>query len=387
MQQAIGSTEEMVLLHRPTLPPTAWDYIKECLDTGWVSSAGAFVTKFEEELAARAGCARAVAVVNGTAALHVCLHLAGVQNGDEVLCPSLSFVATANAISHSGATPHFVDATETRLSLCPQALRGRLEQIAERKANETINRETGRRIKALVLMHCFGHPGEIAEIAEICALYNIVFIEDAAESLGSFYHGKHTGQFGLMSAVSFNGNKILTTGGGGAILTNDVELANQAKHLTTTAKKPHAWEFEHDAVAWNYRMPNINAALGFAQLEILDDLLTAKRRVAERYARAFESIDEVTFLQEPENCRSNYWLNAFILHPDCADQRQPVLQALNDAGYQARPLWKPMHQLPMYKNCPAGELRMTDSLYQRVVNIPSSADLSVEQLSPIVLPL
>lgn len=375
VQQAIGPAEELVLLHRPTLPPSAWDYVKECLDTGWVSSAGAYVTRFEEQLAARTGCARAVAVVNGTAALHVCLHLAGVLPGDEVLCPSLSFVATANAISHSGATPHFVDASESRLSLCPHALRTRLEHVAERKTSGTVNRETGRRISALVLMHCFGHPGEIAEIAEICDEFQIAFIEDAAESLGSYYQGQHTGQFGLLSAVSFNGNKILTTGGGGAILTNNIDLANRAKHLTTTAKIPHAWEFEHDAVAWNYRLPNINAALGVAQLEILDELLAAKRRLAERYTDCLASLPEVTFLREPSDCRSNYWLNALILQPEQVSQRVPVLQALNDAGYQARPLWKPMHYLPMYAECPAGDLQMTESLYERVINIPSSADL------------
>ncbi len=375
LQQAIGPAQEMVLLHRPTLPPTAWDYVKECLDTGWVSSAGAYVTRFEEQLAARTGCARAVAVVNGTAALHVCLHLAGVLPGDEVLCPSLSFVATANAISHSGAIPHFIDVSESRLSLCPQALRGRIEQVAALKPDGPVNRQTGRRIGALVLMHCFGHPGEIREIAEICDEFQIPLIEDAAESLGSYYQGRHTGQFGLLSAVSFNGNKILTTGGGGAILTNNIELANRAKHLTTTAKVPHPWEFEHDAVAWNYRLPNINAALGVAQLEILDELLAAKRRLAERYIACFASVPEVTFLQEPGDSRSNYWLNALILTLEQVGQRIPILQALNDAGYQARPLWKPMHCLPMYAHCPAGDLRVSESLYERVINIPSSADL------------
>ncbi len=376
-KSADDASRELVLLHRPYLPATAWGYVKECLDTGWVSSAGAFVSRFEERLAEVTGCRRAVAVVNGTAALQVCLHLAGVQSGDEVICPSLSFVATANAISHCGATPHFVDVSNERLSICPLELKAHLESVAEQTPTGLRNRQSGRRISALVLMHCFGHPGAIAEVAAICEEYSIAFIEDAAESLGSYYKGAHTGTFGKLSAISFNGNKILTTGGGGAIVTNDNDLADQAKHLTTTAKLPHAWEFSHDQVAWNYRMPNINAALGFAQLEILSTLMDAKRRLANRYQAAFAAIDELQFLAEPADSRSNYWLNALILKPQFADQRDAVLDGLNRAGYQARPLWQPMHHLPMYRDCPRGSMERTESLYRRVINIPSSPDLEM----------
>jgi perosamine synthetase len=379
VRNAIGPAEEMVLLHRPYLPPTAWTYIKECLDTGWVSSAGSYVTRFEEELAKFTGARRAVAVVNGTAALHGCLHLAGVKPGDEVLCPSLSFVATANAISHCGAIPHFVDASAANLGVCPEALEARLQEVGQPSGDGLINRQTGRRIAAVVLMHCFGHPGSIEEIKSICDRYSIPLIEDAAESLGSFYQGKHTGRYGTISAVSFNGNKILTTGGGGAILTDDNALADRAKHLTTTAKVPHAWEFHHDSVAWNYRLPNLNAALGVAQLEILPELIAAKRRLAERYQAAFQKVPGLRFLEEPPATCSNYWLNGICLEADDLDQRNAVLQALNQANYQSRPLWQPMHFLPMYAACPRGDLQNTESLYRRIINIPSSPDLALNR--------
>jgi perosamine synthetase len=375
MGAAIGEAEELVLLHRPFIPPTAWQYVKECLDTGWVSSAGAYVSRFEQLLAETTGCRRAVAVVNGTAALQVCLHLAGVRANSEVLCPALSFVATANAISHCHAVPHFVDVSRERLSICPAALASRLEAIAVPGPAGVTNRETGRPISAVVLMHCFGHPGAIQEIADICARYDLPLIEDAAESLGSYYQGQHTGRFGRLSAISFNGNKILTTGGGGAIVTDDEQLADQAKHLTTTAKQAHPWEFHHDAVAWNYRLPNLNAALGVAQLEVLPRLVEAKRRLADRYAAAFAGIEGVTFLREPADSRSSYWLNTLVLAPDLAEQRDSVLTALNHAGYQSRPLWQPMHYLPMYAACPRGPLANTELLYASVINIPSSADL------------
>ncbi len=377
LADVIGETNELILLHRPYFPPTAWEYVKECLDTGWVSSAGAFVSKFETALAEKVGTARAVAVVNGTAALEVCFRLSGVQREDEVICPSLSFIATANAISHCGATPHFVDVTLERLSLCPEALKQRLSQVTKSGPNGPINRETGKRIGAVCLMHCFGHPGEIDAIAEVCSAYDIPLVEDAAESLGSFYKGKHTGRFGRMAAVSFNGNKILTTGGGGAILTDDGVLADNAKHLTTTAKIPHPWEFQHDEVGWNYRLPNINAALGYAQLEILDDLLAAKRRLALRYLERFQSVEGLNFLSEPADSRSNYWLNAIVTEKESSEQLQTILACLNQAGYQCRPIWEPLHQLRMYRACPAGPLMRTMSLKHRVVNIPSSADLAL----------
>ena len=377
MELAIGPASDLVLLHRPYLPPRAWEYVKDCLDTGWVSSAGAYVTRFEKELAKLTGCERAVATVNGTAALQVCLHLAGVGRDDEVIAPSLTFVATANAIAHCGAIPHFVDASSTRLSICPEALRTRLKKISAAGPNGPINRETGRRIAAVCLMHCLGQPAELDAIVEICNQYDIPLVEDAAESLGSTYRNKHTGRFGKLAAVSFNGNKILTTGGGGAILTDDHDLADRAKHLTTTAKVPHAWEFQHDAVAWNYRMPNINAALGVAQLEVLPELIAAKRALAMRYRDSFQELADVAqFLSEPSDSRSNYWLNAITLTAAYEACRDELLGRLNAAGYQCRPLWIPMHELPIYAGSPRGPLERTEELCRRVINIPSSADLS-----------
>ncbi len=376
VEKAIGPATELVLLHKPYLPETAWEYVKECLDTGWVSSAGSYVTRFEEELARFTGCRRAVATVNGTAALEVCLHLAGVKPGDEVLCPSLSFVATANAISHCGASPHFVDVSEDRMTLCPQALETRLREIAKPGPSGLLNRLTGRRVAALCPMHCFGHPSDMQALCAIAARYDLPVIEDAAESLGSTLNGKHTGRFGLLSAVSFNGNKILTTGGGGAILTDDDELADQAKHLTTTAKVPHAWEFRHDQVAWNFRMPNINAALGVAQLEVLPAMIDAKRTLAEAYFDAFRDVEGITVLHEPPDCRSNYWLNCLLITPRSADVRDDILRKLNEANFQARPLWQPMHCLPMYGDCSHGSLAATENAYAKALNIPSSVELS-----------
>ena len=375
--EAIGPAREQVLLHRPYFPPTAWQYVKECLDTGWVSSAGSYVNKFEQMLAETTGCKRAVATVNGTAALEICLRLVGVRAGEEVICPSLSFVATANAISHCSATPHFVDVSLDRLSICPRALEARLSGIATSGPDGIVNRMTGRRIAAVCLMHCFGHPGELDPIVDICERYGIPLIEDAAESLGSYYKTKHTGRFGKLSAMSFNGNKILTTGGGGAILTDDEELADRAKHLTTTAKVPHPWEFHHDEIAWNYRLPNINAALGVAQLEILPELLRAKRAISARYMNAFENMPGVRFLSEPCDSQSNYWLNGIAIENSNELRLGSLLNTLNAAGYQCRPIWEPMHQLPMYTECPRGALNNTESLKVQIVNIPSSADLAL----------
>ncbi len=376
VETAIGPATEPVLLHRPYFPPAAWQYVKECLDTGWVSSAGSYVSRFEQLLTQSVGCKRAVATVNGTAALEICMRLAGVQPGDEVICPSLSFVATANAISYCNATPHFVDVSLDRLSICPKALEARLQQVATSGRDGIVNRETGNRIVAICLMHCFGHPGDLDAILEICNRYGIPLIEDAAESLGSYYKSKHTGRYGVLSALSFNGNKILTTGGGGAVLTDDDDLADRAKHLTTTAKIPHPWEFHHDEVGWNYRLPNINAALGVAQLEILPELLNSKRSLAAKYTESFAKVLGVRVLQEPSDSTSNCWLNAIVLDDCDHSQQNSVLRTLNDAGYQCRPIWGPLHLLPMYVNCPRGPLNNTLDLRHRVINLPSSAQLA-----------
>ncbi|HBE66554.1 MAG TPA: LegC family aminotransferase [Planctomycetaceae bacterium] len=383
VRHVVGQRDEFTLLHGPYLPPNAWAYTKECLDTGWVSSAGQFVTRFEEELADFVGCRRAVAVVNGTAALEMCFRLSGVEAGNEVICPSLTFVATANAISHCGAVPHFVDVEPSTMGLCPDALGNRLDEIGERRGGIVVNRSTGRQISAVCAMHCFGYPARLDELGQVCKTWGIPLVEDAAESLGSFYHDVHTGRRSKLSAVSFNGNKIITTGGGGAILTDDDQLADLAKHLTTTAKTSHKWEFHHDEVAWNYRMPNVNAAIGCAQLEQLPAILRAKRELHERYRAAMEPIDGVDLLSDPPGCSSNHWLNCLVLSVSCAGARDGVLEELNAAGLQSRPLWQPMHCLPMFKNSSAGPLEVTDSLYHRCINVPSSSYL-VEGLGATV---
>lgn len=361
-----------VPLHEPIFPGDEWLYVKECLDTGWVSSAGKFVERFENELAEYVGVRHAIAVVNGTAALHVCLLLAGVKSGDEVLMPALTFVATANAVTYCGAVPHFIDCEERTLGLDSHKLATYLEEIAEHRPDGCFNRRTGRRIKAVVPMHAFGHPVDIDPLCDLCDRFGIELIEDAAESLGSFYKGCHTGQRGLLSALSFNGNKIVTTGGGGAILTNDVELGRLAKHLTTTAKLPHRWEFNHDMVAYNYRMPNINAALGCAQLDQLPGFLATKRALAERYRKAFADVPGIRFFTEPDSCKSNYWLNTLLLDESNAGQRDALLESSNNAGIMTRSAWTPMHRLPMFGNCPRMDLVVTESLARRLVNIPSS---------------
>lgn len=376
VEKAIGKGSETILLHRPYFPASTNRYVQECVDTGWVSSAGSYVTRFENLLSETTGAKRAVATVNGTAALEMCFRLAGVQTGDEVLCPSLTFVATANSIHHCGATPHFIDVSIDRLSICPESLQGHLKTIATVGTDgKLINRHTGRRIAALCVMHCFGHPAPIDELLTICREFEIPLIEDAAESLGSYYREIHTGRMGLLSAVSFNGNKIVTTGGGGAILTDDEDLADLAKHVTTTAKVPHRWEFHHDRIGWNFRMPNINAALGVAQLEIFSELLDAKRKLADCYQQTFADLEEIAFLTEPSDSRSNYWLNGIRMPGASVADRDIILSALNDAGYQSRPIWEPMHQLPMFSNAPRSELPRTEQLKGEIINIPSSADL------------
>lgn len=375
VQDVVGPHTQPLLLHAPDLGGNVSKYVQECIDTGWVSSAGSFVTRIEHDLAAYTGAKYAVAVVNGTAALQVALLLAGVKRNDEVLIPDLTFIATANAVSHCSAIPHLCDVSHQTLGMDATKLNQHLSQIAEVKDGQCINKQTHRRIAAVVPMHTFGHPVDLDTLIEVASRWNIPIVEDAAESLGSYYHGQHTGTFGLLGTLSFNGNKTITTGGGGAILTNDEALAIRAKSITTTAKRPHRWEFVHDEVAFNYRMPNINAAMGCAQLERLDELLKRKRILAERYIKAFEGIAGVRVFHEPQGCRSNYWLNTLIL--DHADKtlRDRILTALNDAGLQSRPIWTPMHQLQMYKDCPRMDVLVTDDLAGRIINVPSSAGL------------
>ena len=376
LQQVLGAPEKGFSLHEPEFAGNEWKYVKECIDTGWVSSIGKYVDEFERCLATYTEAKHAVAVVNGTAAQHIALLLMGIGPGDEVIIPSLSFVATANAVAHCGAIPHFVDSTERTLGLDPEALEKHLKQTTERAAGGLRNTLTGRRIAGIVPMHTFGHPVEITELLEVAGRVGLPVIEDAAESLGSYYQGRHTGTFGHLGILSFNGNKVITTGGGGAILTNDSELARKAKYLTTTAKRPHRWEFFHDEIAYNYRLPNLNAALGCAQLERLEDTLARKRQLTERYREVFQSAHGLHFVEEPKDCHSNYWLNAVRLIDPSMSARDILLSTANDAGFQCRPAWTLLHKLPMYASCPRAELPTAEKLEASLINIPSSAYLA-----------
>ncbi|WP_050479719.1 LegC family aminotransferase [Herbaspirillum rhizosphaerae] len=376
LKSVLPSPDARAALHEPQFSGNEWAYVKDCIDTGWVSSVGKFVDRFEQDLAAYTGTRHAIAVVNGTAALHVCLLLVGVEAGDEVLMPALTFIATANAISYCDAVPHFVDSDMATLGLDPHKLERHLESIAEMRGDACYNKQTGRRIKAAVPMHTFGHPVDLDALVEICRRYRIELIEDAAESLGSSYKGRHTGNWGRVSALSFNGNKVVTTGGGGAILTNDSELAKLAKHLTTTAKVPHKWSFAHDRVGFNYRLPNINSALGCAQLEQLPGFVESKRALAKAYAAVFENIAGVRFFSEPSFARSNYWLNVLLLDPENAMERDTLLDLSNGLGIMTRPTWTLMHRLPMFKECPRmPSLEIAEDIERRLINIPSSASL------------
>lgn len=362
--------KEFVPLHEPTFNDKEVEYVTDCVKTGWVSSVGAYVNRFEEDLAKFVGVKRAVAVVNGTAALHIALKVAGVKAEDEVLMPSLTFIATANAVSYLGAVPHFIDVSINTLGVDADKLKIYLEQIGKLQNNQLYNRETGRRISALVPMHTFGHAADIEGLLKVCDMYNVTLVEDAAESLGTYYKGKHTGSFGKVSALSFNGNKIMTTGGGGAIVTDDDALADYAKHLTTTAKIPHRWAYEHDEIGFNYRMPNINAALGCAQLEKLPLFIQQKRELTKHYEQWLAGIEGVQLFKEPANTNSNYWLQTILL--DEQFNRDEVLDFLNEQGVMSRPIWNPMHHLAIYQNCPKSDLSVTDQLNRSVVNIPST---------------
>jgi perosamine synthetase len=364
-----------VALHEPGFHGNEWTYVKECLDSTFVSSVGKFVDRFELDLARFTGAGYAVAVVNGTAALHIALKLAGVQDGDEVLLPALTFVATPNAVVYCNATPHFVDSEEATLGIDATKLREYLRANSEQRDGQCVNRVTGKVIRALVPMHTFGHPVDIDGMLAIARDFHIALVEDAAESLGSYYDGRHTGTFGLLGTLSFNGNKTITTGGGGAILTNDAALARRAKHITTTAKIPHAWEFRHDEVGYNYRLPNLNAALGCAQLEQLPGKLAAKKELFARYQAAFAKVDGVRLVAEPARCTSNYWLQTLLLDADHADLRDALLKATNEGGQMTRPAWTLMHELAPYKNCPRMGLDAAQSLARRLINIPSSPGL------------
>lgn len=366
---------EKAALHEPEIGGNAWAYVKDCLDTGWVSTVGAYVDRFEKMLCEITGARHAIATVNGTAALHIALVAAGVRPGDEVITPSLTFVATCNALAYCGASPHFIDIEETTLGIDPAKLAARLDEAAILTPEGLVNRETGRPIRAVVPMHCFGHSVDLDPLLAVCAEWGLVLVEDAAESLGSFYKGRHTGTFGLLGTLSFNGNKVVTTGGGGAILTGDPEVAKRVKHLTTTAKQPHAWAFVHDEVGYNYRLPNINAALGCAQLELLSDFVARKRRVNRAYGEAFADLDGVRLMGEQPFCTSNFWLNALVLTAGGRTARDEVLAAANQAGLTTRPAWTPMHELRMFADAPRGDLAVTTWIADRLISLPSSSRL------------
>ena len=367
-------TNDFVPLSVPKFIGNEKKYLEECIDTTFVSSVGKFVDRFEEMVAEYTGAKRAVVCVSGTNALHMAMLLAGVERDDEVLTQALTFIATCNAISYIGAHPVFIDVDRDTMGLSPKAMQKWLEVNAEIRNNNCYNKGTGRRIKCCVPMHTFGHPVHLDELLEVCKDWHIELVEDAAESIGSFYRGKHTGTFGKVGAISFNGNKTITTGGGGMLLFMDEELGAYAKHLTTQAKVPHRWEFRHDHIGYNYRMPNINAAIGCAQMEHLEEFVLNKRETAAKYAEYFKHIDGIEFFTEPSDCRANYWLNAVIL-PDKESQLD-FLQQTNDNGVMTRPIWELMNRLPMFENCQHDSLENTIWFADRVVNIPSSVRLS-----------
>ena len=384
--------EGFIPLHEPRFHGNEKKYLNECIDSTFVSSVGKFVDKFEEEIAKYTGAKKAVACVNGTNALHIALKLVGVEPNTEVITQPLTFIATANAIKYCDADPVFIDVDKDTLGLSPESLKKWLTESVDIKNSQSetesqpYNKKTGRRISACVPMHTFGHPCRINEIVEICKQYNIPIVEDAAESLGSFYKNQHTGTFGEIGVLSFNGNKILTTGGGGMLLFKDEKLAQKAKHLTTQAKVPHPWGFVHDEVGYNYRMPNINAALGLAQLEQLPKFLESKRKIAEAYKNFFsnchpepvegstspESFRGLTFISEPQHAKSNNWLNVILLKDKT--ERDSFLKYTNENGIMTRPAWTLMNKLEMFRNCQIGDLSNSQWLEERIVNIPSSVN-------------
>jgi len=376
IESVVGDAPRPVSLHEPLFTGNESRYVTSCIEEGWVSSVGAFVDRFERDLATYCDAKHAVVVVNGTCALHVALVALGVQPGDEVLVPSLTFVATANSVVHAGAVPHFVEVESESLGMDPAALTAYLVSIATIKDGCTVNKKTGRIIRALVPVHVFGHPCQSEALRKIAEEWHLAFVEDATEALGSVAHGKKIGSQNI-AILSFNGNKIITTGGGGAILTQDDALAKQLKHLTTTAKQPHAWAFAHDEVAWNYRLPNLNAALGCAQLEQMPKFVSAKRALAARYSDAFKNIPGLRILAEPKDTQSNYWLVTLMADEGSEVWLNDTLQALHSAKLLCRPIWTPLHLLPMFKDAPRSPLALTEKLAKQIISLPSSVTLGL----------
>jgi len=358
-----------ITLHRPVFEGNERKYLVNCIDSNFVSSVGEKVNQFEKDIAKYTGSKYAIATVNGTAALHIAIELAGVKPGDEVISQALTFIATCNAISYTGAKPTFIDVDIDTMGMSPLALKKFLETNCKKKDGKVVNKTSGKRIGACIPMHTFGFPCRIEEISEICSSWDIPLIEDAAESLGSYVNKKHTGTFGAIGTLSFNGNKVITTGGGGMIITNNSDLAVRAKHITTTAKVPHPYEFIHDQMGYNYRMPNLNAALGCAQMERLDDFLKIKLELADKWDLFF-SQRNAEFVKPIKGYKANHWLNAIIL--DSKEDRDDFLKFTNENGVMTRPIWRLMSELSMFKNCQSDGLQNSIWLEGRVVNIPSS---------------
>ena len=361
--------DEFIPLHRPVFDGNERKYLVDCIDSNFVSSVGEKVSEFENMIAEFTGSKHAIATVNGTAALHVAIELAGVRQGDEVISQALTFIATCNAISYSGATPVFIDVDEDTMGMSPTSLSQFLENNCEKQNGEVFNKNSGKRVAACIPMHTFGFPCRISEIAKICGDWNIALIEDAAESLGSYVGNKHTGSFGQMGTLSFNGNKVITTGGGGMIITDDSDLAKRAKHITTTSKIPHPYEFLHDEIGYNYRMPNLNAALGCAQIERLQEILSAKNDVANKWNDFFKD-HEIKFFKAHGENKANHWLNTILL--ESKTERNEFLSYTNESGVMTRPIWELMSNLKMFKNCQHDGLVNSIWLSDRIVNIPSS---------------
>jgi len=373
IRSTFKESEAFIPLHEPRFFGNEKKYLLDAVDSTFVSSVGAYVDKFEDMMGKITGAKYAIALVNGTNALHLSLLLAGVEKDDEVLVQSLTFIATANAISYCNATPNFVDVDKETLGLSPSLLKEYLDEIAEMRDGRCFNKITGKRISACVPMHTFGFPLYIDELVDLCNEYNIPVVEDAAESLGSYYKGKHTGTFGLLGVFSFNGNKIVTAGGGGCIITNDESIAIKAKHLSTQAKIPHKWEYKHDYIGYNYRMPNLNAALACAQLEKLDLYVDNKRELSDLYYEFLKENKSLDLLREIKNARANHWLNAVVLEDK--KERDNFLTFTNENGIMTRPIWGLMNKLEMFKDCPHAELSNAEWLEDRVVNITSSVRL------------
>ena len=366
-----------VPLHEPVFSSLEQEYVLNCIESTFVSSVGEFVNKFEAEICSYTGAKYAIATVNGTSALHLGLLVSGVTNDVEVLIPTLSFIATANAVAYCGAVPHFIDSDLLTLGVDVLKLRIYLQKVTVVKNNQCLNRLTGRVIKAIVPMHTFGHPVDMDALISLANEFNLIIVEDAAESLGSYYRKSHTGTFGLLAALSFNGNKIITTGGGGAIITNNSQLAEQARHLSTTAKISNQLHFDHDFIGYNYRMPNINAALGCAQIKKMPHFIEAKRELALLYKDSFSLVKGVDFFQEPINCNSNYWLNTILLNDSNTSLKDFIINDLNSQGIQVRSSWRLLHKLSMYKQCPKMDnLEGSTFLEKSIINIPSSANIA-----------